>query len=124
LFPLELRLRQPSISALGEHFDAARGWIRKLEEGSRATKGHGYDIVWRDVNHRQLGRNSVPDKVIVPSAADALRLIAREADAMRFDQLAATTLPCFPQLKSWLGLRALTVLDHRAAWGRVLAILQ
>jgi hypothetical protein len=124
LFPLELRLRQPSISALGEQFDAARGWIRKLEAGSRAAKGHGYDIVWRDVNHRQLGRNSVPEKVLVPSEVDTLRLIGREADAKRFDQLAATTLACFPQLKSWVARRALMVLDHHAAWGRILAILQ
>jgi hypothetical protein len=124
LFPLELRLRQPGIAALGEQFDAARRWIRTLEEGSRDATGHGYRIVWRDVNHRQLGRNSVPEKVVLPSESDALHLIGREAEARRFDQLAAATLRCFPQLKSWLARRALTVLEHHAAWGRILAILQ
>jgi hypothetical protein len=123
LFPLELRLRQPGIAAMGEQFDAVRRWIRKLEEGNRAARGHGYNIVWRDVNHRQLGRNRVPEKVVLPSESDALYLIGREAEARRFDQLAAATLRCFPQLKPWLARRALTVLEHRAAWESILAIL-
>ena len=57
LFPLELRLRQPGVAELGEQFDAVRGWIKALEAGSKAGIGHGYDIVWREINHRQLGRN-------------------------------------------------------------------
>lgn len=124
LFPLELRLRQPGVAIMGEQFDAVRQWIKKLEEGSRAAKGHGYDIVWREVNHRQLGRNSVPDKLVVPDEADALRLIGRQADARRFSQLAGATLDAFPQLKPWLGRRALTVLEQADAWQRILAILQ
>jgi hypothetical protein len=124
LFPLEIRLRQPDVAAMGAQFDAVRRWIRELEDGSRAAGGHGYDIVWREVNHRQLGRNSVPDKVILTSEEDVLRLIGRRPEARRFDQLAAATLGVFPQLKPWLARRALTVLEHGAAWPRVLAILQ
>jgi hypothetical protein len=124
MFPLELRLRQPGVAELGEQFDAARGWIKALEAGSKANLGYGYDIAWREINHRQLGRNRIPDKVVLPSEADALRLLGRLADARRFDQLAAATLRAFPQLKDWLSRRALTVLEQAAGWGRILAILQ
>lgn len=124
LFPLELRLRQPGVAELGEQFDAVRDWIKGLEAGSKAAIGHGYDIMWREINHRQLGRNRLPDRVVLASEADALRLIGRQADARRFDQLAALTVAAFPQLKDWLGRRALTVLDQAAAWERILAILQ
>lgn len=124
LFPLDLRLRQPDVAELGEKFDAVRDWIKALEGGSKPAIGHGYDIVWREINHRQLGRNRIPDRVIVASEAEALRLLGRQADARRFDQLAAATVGAFPQLKDWLGRRPLTVLDQAAAWERILAILQ
>jgi hypothetical protein len=124
LFPLELRLRQPAVAQLGEQFDAVRDWIKALEAGSKAGIGQGYDIVWREINHRQLGRNRLPDRVVLASEADALRLIGRAADARRFDQLAAVTLAAFPGLKDWLGQRALMVLEQSAAWERILAILQ
>jgi hypothetical protein len=30
-------------------------WVATLKAGSRAEQGHGYDLIWRDINHRQLG---------------------------------------------------------------------
>jgi hypothetical protein len=123
LFPLELRLRRPGVAELGEQFDAVRSWIKALEAGSKTNIGHGYDIVWREINHRQLGRNRIPDRIVLASEADALRLLGRHADARRFDQLAAATLAAFPPLKDWLGRRALTVLEQAGAWERILAIL-
>jgi hypothetical protein len=123
LFPLQLRLRRPSLAAMGEQFEAVRLWIRELEQGSQAGRGHGYDIVWRELNHRQLGRNNVPETVVLACEADALRLIGRAADARCFDQFAAATLSAFPQLKPWLMRRAMTVIEHGPEWTRILAIL-
>jgi hypothetical protein len=60
LFPYELRLRQPGIAVMGEQFEQVRTWVATLKAGSRAEQGHGYDLTWRDINHRQLGRNSIP----------------------------------------------------------------
>ncbi|WP_426117430.1 DUF3322 domain-containing protein [Massilia sp. PWRC2] len=118
LFPLELRLRQPTVADIGAQFDAVRSWIRTLEAG------RGYDIVWREINHRQTGRNLLPDRVMVASEFDALRLIGRSTDARRFEQLAADTLSHFPQLRPWLARRPLTVLEHAEHWPRMLAILR
>lgn len=117
LFPFEVRLRQPSIADIGAQFDAVRGWIRALEAGQ------GYQIAWRDINHRQTGRNQLPERAIVASEQDALRLIGHGAESRRFDQLAAATLDVFPQLRPWLARRALVALDQAAQWPRILAIL-
>lgn len=123
LFPLELRLRQPTVADLGERFDEVRAWIKALEAGSVDARASIYQIVWRDINHRQLGRNKLPDAVVLPAEADALRMIGRRADAQRFDQLCAATLARFPQLKDWLARRALVALAEADAWERILAIL-
>jgi len=59
--------------ALGQRFEEVRAWIRELEDGSRANRGFGYDIEWIDIKHRQLGRNQIPDGILVPTERDALR---------------------------------------------------
>ena len=55
LFPYELRLRQPGVAVMGEQFGQVRTWVAMLKAGSRAEQGHGDDLTWRDINHRQLG---------------------------------------------------------------------
>ncbi|HAT32155.1 MAG TPA: hypothetical protein DCW29_15255 [Janthinobacterium sp.] len=124
LFPLEFGVRTPGAAILSERYDEVRRWIRELEEGSKTVRGYGYEIAWRDINHRQLGRNRLPAAIALATEGDALRLLGRQADARRFDELATATLAVFPQLRSWLGRRAMTVLEQAPAWERILAILQ
>jgi len=87
LFPLSLSLRRPDTRSYSERFEEVRTWIRSLEDGARERRGFGYDIEWAEINHRQLGRNKVPDKVAVPTEADALKLIGKQKDAERFERL-------------------------------------
>ncbi|CDG86134.1 DUF3322 domain-containing protein [Janthinobacterium agaricidamnosum] len=122
LFPMTLNVRQPGAASLGEQFDEVRRWIRQLEEGT--VKGYGCLIEWREINHRQLGRNRLPAQVMLADEVDAFRLIGRLADMRRFDQLAATTLAAFPQLAGWLECRPMTLLEQAPTWERMRAILQ
>jgi len=123
LFPYELRLRQPAPAEMGEQFEAVRAWIAGLLGDSRERKGHGYDLAWRDINHRQLGRNSIPAAAVIPSEADALRMIGRGAEARRFDALAATTLAAFPALRPWIRAHPLALVENGDSWPQVLAVL-
>lgn len=123
LFPMHIRLRQPGIEDIGADFGAVQQWIRTLEGASCGAKGYGYQLAWRDINHRQTGRQRLPEAAVIPTEADALRLAGRLAEMRRFDELAALTLEQFPQLAAWLARRGLVVLDHAPAWPRVLAIL-
>ena len=124
LFPLRLRLRGPDAKALGRRFEEVRSWIRSLEEGSRAHRGFGYEIEWAELNHRQLGRNRLPDRIFVPTETDALRLIGREREARRFQELHKITTAMFPELAEWLGLRPFVALDQAAEWPKILSILR
>ncbi|ATD63565.1 hypothetical protein CNX70_00865 [Janthinobacterium svalbardensis] len=124
LFPLTLNVRQPGTAELGTQFDAVRHWIRQLEEGSRRHKGYGYEITRREINHRQLGRNQLPDKIVLADEADALRLIGKGAEKRRFEQLAALSLQAFPVLAGYLVRRPMSVLENAADWPRILAVLQ
>lgn len=124
MFPHELQLRQPSAADMGEQFYAVRNWISALSGASRDRKGYGYELVWRDVNHRQLGRNRLPAAAVIPSEADALRMLGRGSDARRFDQLAGATLAAFPALRPWIHRHALVLIAQGDAWMQVLAVLE
>lgn len=123
LFPLRLRLRGPDTKALGQRFEDVRAWIRDLEHGSRAKRGFGYDIEWIHINHRQLGRNRIPDGISVPTECDALRLIGKTKDAQRFDACLGSTIDAFPALAEWIGRRPHTLLENAADWNRILAVV-
>jgi hypothetical protein len=123
LFPLKLSMRRPDANAMGQSFEAVRGWIRELEENSRSGRGFGYEIEWADVNHRQLGRNRMPNRASVPTESDALRLIGKEREGRRFMELAQATTAKFPALAQWVSRRPFLLLDHAREWPRILDVL-
>jgi hypothetical protein len=123
LFPLKLSMRRPDAKATGQCFEAVRGWIRELEENSRSCKGFGYEIEWADINHRQLGRNRMPNRISVPTESDALRLIDKEREGRRFGELAKVTTDRFPALTQWVSRRPFVLLEHTRDWPRILDVL-
>ncbi|MGA9525000.1 MAG: DUF3322 domain-containing protein, partial [Myxococcaceae bacterium] len=124
LFPLTLSLKRPEGRALGERFAEAQAWIRALVEGGRERLGHGYELTWETVNHRQLGSNQVPRAAVIPSELDALKLLGRTREANRFDALAEASLAEFRELRPWLIDHPGKVLEHAADWARILAVLR
>lgn len=123
LFPLQLSLRAPDARALRDEFDAVREWIRALEAGSKTTAGVGYDIVWEDINHRQLGKNRFPKAVVFEHRKDALALLRVEKQAKRIEQLSRATLDWFAELAPWVARRPFSLLEYADAWPRVLKVL-
>ena len=123
LFPLSLRLRRPDTASYGGRFEDVRAWIRRLEDGSRTTRGFGYEVEWSDVNHRQIGRNRVPRAVIVRTQADALKLIVREKEASRFDEMAKITEVAFPNLLDWIARKPIAALDLASDWPQILTVI-
>ncbi|MCG5529669.1 DUF3322 domain-containing protein [Halorhodospira halochloris] len=122
-FPLQLRLKRPDSKQMGEDFGAVRDWVRELCAGERSQLGYGYELQWQCHNHRVHGRNDLPVAAVVPSEADALRLIGKKEAAARFDRISRYALQRFPELRNWLARRPLTALDYAAEWEQLLAVL-
>ena len=122
-FPLPLRLRRPDSRAMSDRFGDVRQWIRALDDGSKARRGFGYEIEWTEIDHRQVGRNRVPAAAFVPSREDALRLVGRQKQADRFEQLSAATLAVCPELRAWTVRKPMSLLENGEDWERILAVL-
>jgi hypothetical protein len=123
VFPRDLRLRKPDARALADRFDDVRKWIRALEQGSKTGQGFGYDIEWAEINHRQLGRNRVPVRIVMATEADAIRLLGKTHEAKRFSILMDAMLTRFPVLSAWFAKHPLIALENAADWDRIMAIL-
>lgn len=117
VFPLRIPLRKPNTHALSGHFEAARQWVAEL------TAAAGFQLEWREFNHRQLGRNRIPVAAIVASERDGLALIGKLRDAAQFRMLAATLSEIYPALAPWLRKHPLTVLEYAENWPRLIAVL-
>jgi hypothetical protein len=123
LFPLRVRLRRPSAREIAERFGDVGDWARTLIAAARGARGFGFELEREEVRSRVHGLNTLPAAAVIPTEADALRLIRQSAAADRFQALARATLRRYPALRDWLARRPLTLLEHAAHWGQVLAVL-
>lgn len=125
LYPLRIPLRGPTAAeTLGTQFDAVRQWIKQLSEGAKTEHGSGYRLEFREVNNRQLGRNSVPVAAWLDTEEDALALIGKRREAAKFRELTLKICGAYPQLHDWIAKRALRVLEHADDWPRLLDVLR
>lgn len=123
LFPLAVRSARPDARELSDRFAEARDWIHALEAGSKDRLGAGYDILWAETNHRQLGVNRVPQSFVVPSEADALALIGKRRQSEIFDRLVQVTRASLPALMPWIARHPMGLLEHASDWERILAVV-
>lgn len=117
--PIRLVLKAPRSAELSERFDEVRAWSAALQQA--ATQG--FRLVMREVRHRVIGHNAVPDEVWIDALDDALRLVGRHAEARRFAELAEFTRASQPLLVPWLQAHALLALALADDWPRLLSVV-
>lgn len=119
-FPLRLPLRGPAPRDLGARFDEVSDWVRHWVQAEQRRR---LSLEWREVNSREIGRNRLPVAVHFPDRDGALALLGKVEAAQAFDALRGEILGQFPQLAAWIAHAPLRVLDLRAQWPRLLAVL-
>jgi hypothetical protein len=119
LFPYRLALKSPTSSELSSEFAAVRSWIEKLRKG----EDKGYRIVWKEINHRLLGHNSMPKEIWIDSIDEALIWIGKTRDAQLFITLLHATMRRQPVLLQWLASQPLRALNLASIWSKLLDIV-
>lgn len=122
-FPLRIAFRTPSGAELLRNFKGIGAWIKQLRQNSRERIGYGYTIEWVEVNHRTLGMQQLPGRIVIPSREDFLRLIGREKDYLRFQQDLELIVEGQPLLRGFLHRHPGKVLTNAGAWPRLLAVV-
>ncbi len=97
--PIEVSLRGPRPSQVGDDIGAVREWIAALDAGRRDDSRYG--LVWQSIGGRQIGRNQVPVRAVVSSFEQAWALLGVSATVRRFDELLATA-GGHPPVRAWV----------------------
>ena len=117
LFPRRLTLKAPTSADLAERFKEVQTWIAELCRVDHCR------VVMRDVRHRVIGSNSVPDEIWVDTLDDALAMIGKRQSAKTLCVLTDVTLNRQPALLPWLARHALQALELAEDWPRLLDVV-
>lgn len=115
--PLRLVLKGPASSELAERFPEVRAWLADIAEISHIR------FEWREVNHRILGLQRLPESAWVESLDDALALVGKRADAAKFRQMVEVTRAERPELLEWLAKRPIQAIGLHDRWSRLLDVV-
>lgn len=121
VFPLRLTLKGPEGQALGQDFARAQAWIADLQQ---FTQNHEIALEFKEIQHRQLGKNRLPVAVVFEHAEIALGLLNKRREGKRFAQLAQQIAQEFPTLQQWLQDRPLQVLEQAEHWPQIASVLR
>lgn len=100
--PIEVPLRGPTASQIGDDIVAARDWVAALD-ADRRDDGR-YSLQWQSIGGRQIGRNRLPARAVVSSIEQAGALLGVGTSVRRFDELLALSQQ-HPRVRRW-------VIDH------------
>lgn len=118
-FPqLDMPVKGPRASDVGDDLTAVRRWIDALERDSRG--GRSYDVQLASVGGRFVGRNQLPARVRVTTFDQAWRLLDVEAEVASFRQILARTEPS-PVVWAWVVDHPLSALAAASDWPRLMA---
>jgi len=116
-FPRRLQLKAPESYEMAAFFDLVRNWIDALSKTKYCRVG------MREINHRTLGKNSVPSEVWIDTLDDAIAFIKKEKEVRIFKSLVETTRLSEPNLLSWIESNSLRVLKLQDEWVNLLRIV-
>jgi len=123
VFPWSIALARPRGSRLLADFARVSAWKDALERKAATDAGRGYRIEYAEVDHRQLGRQRLPERIVFDTPEDLARFIGKQRALTGFDDLAHNIRSRYPALTAWIARRPLQVLEHGPDWPRLLATL-
>lgn len=117
LFPLRLRLKAADATDVAERFDAVRLWSAELRAAPH------YRVEMQSVRHRVQGSNATPSQVWIDTLDDAVVVIDKADDVLRFTALIDATAQRREALLSWLADNPLRALALNLVWTRLLDVV-
>jgi hypothetical protein len=104
--PIDMPIRGPKPSEIGEDLGAVRDWIARLDVGRLGDRR--YTLQWQAVGGRHIGRNTLPTRALVSTFDQATALLGVRPTVQRFDEVLAIA-DSHPAVREWV-----TAHPHRA----------
>jgi len=114
LFPRRMQFKTPNSQALGENFASVQNWVADIRQIN------GFRIEYKTIQHRVIGKNSLPAEAWIDSLDIAIKLLNRQQSLDRFIQLVAQTRQQARVLLPWIEQHPLKALALAESWPRLL----
>ncbi|MEA1910071.1 MAG: DUF2220 family protein [Spirochaetota bacterium] len=98
LFPLEASIKGPTAAEMVDNFDAVRDWVNDIKYKSGES---GLNLVWIEINNRQLGRNPIPKKIVFFDITELAGFLGEKSDLKAFRKGFIILEDTFPDLLDW-----------------------
>ncbi|QSR36540.1 hypothetical protein CFI10_16415 [Marinobacterium iners] len=119
-WPLRYPLRHPAAGELGSRFAEAQKWVQRW---CAHEEKHDFQLDWRDINSRDIGRNELPVAIQFDYPEDAQALIGKRRAGRHYTQLCEQITTSCPDLLDWCARKPLAVLELQPAWSRLLNVV-
>ncbi|MCK5917948.1 MAG: hypothetical protein KAG34_05965 [Cocleimonas sp.] len=121
LFPWIITFRKPNAQQQVDDFSAVRQWVSHLKSHAKTNNG-GYEIEYKSINHRQLGTQQLPTKIVFTSQEDLLRYLGKLRQFNALLTMAQQTGLNFPVLKDWLADNPRRFIKYFSIWSELLSV--
>ena len=120
LFPLRQPVKGPTSVELSERFDESRSWIGKLKSDCMNS---GIDIEWKEINHRQLGRNSLPSHLIFQNIEQLAGFLGKKKELRLCREAFRLMTDAFPELTEWAAAHPFELIKNHYSLERLIRVL-
>jgi hypothetical protein len=117
-FPKVLR----SNKSVSSDFNEMRKELAEVIDASKDRKGFGYTIIYKQINTRKHGIQSLPEEIIFQTESDFLKYLHIEKEVTTFRENIKIILSQFPELKEWLAKYPQKVIDNQDKWEGILKV--
>lgn len=107
---IEVPLRGPRPSQIGEDVAAVQEWVARLDEGRAGDRR--YALQWREIGGRSIGRNRLPARAVVSDLDQAWALLGLRSAAADFEQILRWASG-HPAVRAWVCAHPLRALELR-----------
>jgi hypothetical protein len=115
----------PQSFPVGERPDDYITLRREVEQLMRHAKpddGHGYRVEVHTVNTRQLGPQTIPERVILDGERDLLKLLRKEREFAAFTEDVVLLRRELPMLSEWLVNNPRLVIEQHGHWPDLISV--
>lgn len=99
-----------------------RDAIESLRRHAKSDKQPGYSITWVTRRTKQLGTQTVPQRITIETESDLIALAGKRHEFDQFTADVASIRASFPQLEEWLCANWNQVVKHHGDWPDLLTV--
>lgn len=117
LFPMEF-----PVGRLSKNLVDLRQQIADLRQRSKENTGQGYTLEWQTTNRRDMGKQTIPRRVVIETLDDYLAVVRKRTEYRQFVADVERIRRQFPQLENWLSTHPQVVIENSGHWDDLLKV--